>query len=118
MKIFGPAVGNKEGFDRATTAALLPCAKTPRFSGNPLLVVIMHNPEFMVNEIVENMGIDKKWYLLCVDSAIIKYHEDMLESLSDRGKWVVAKNAGHFIHADRMDLVIDETIKALDMVVV
>lgn len=115
MKVFGPGVTNKELFDRSNTASLLPFAKTPRFPGNPYLVVIVHDSEYMVNEMVESMGIDKKWYLLCVDSAVMDYHRDMLEGLSDRGKWVVAENSGHFIHADRTDLVIDEIIKALDM---
>lgn len=114
MKIFGLEVKNNEGFDRTTAASFLPSAGLPPLPHNPYLVVVIHDSEYMVNEMVESMGIDKKWYLLCVDNAVVKYHQDMLEGLSARGKWVVAEKAGHFIHADRVDLVIDEIIGALE----
>lgn len=104
---FHPSIENPEHLDRSTAKELLPSASGPRFPGDPELVVVSHDPEFNVDEMVVRLGIDKECYLQYVESAWDAYNDGLVQ-LSAKGRRVRAERSGHFIHQDRLELVVRE----------
>ncbi|KIJ37425.1 hypothetical protein M422DRAFT_69358 [Sphaerobolus stellatus SS14] len=109
-KLFHPSVPNPEGLDRSNAPTLLPYADKPKLPGSPDLIVVAHDPEYNVEEMVEKLGIDKDYYLEYVQSAWDEYNKG-LEMLSNSSRFLIAENSAHFIYKDRPDLVVHEIDK-------
>lgn len=106
VRMFHPSVPNPERLDRSNAATLLPLANKPEFPGSPPFLVVAHDPEYNVEEMVEKLGIDKDSYLKFVQSAWDEYNHG-LQELSKDSLLVIAENSAHFIYKDRPDLVIE-----------
>lgn len=112
---FHPGVGNAEYLDRSTAQELLPGASGPGFPGDPVLVVVGHDPEYNAEDMVLRLNIDKACYLRYVQSAWDEYNDGLVQ-LSSGGRQVKAERSGHFIYRDRPDLVsreIEAILKAV-----
>lgn len=107
-RYFHPGVENPEGLSRFNARELLPSASEPKFPGDPKLVVVSHDPEYNVEDMVLRLDIDKACYLRYVQSAWDEYNHGLLQLSSSGGRGVRAERSGHFIQRDRPDLVMRE----------
>lgn len=112
---FHPAVGNAEHLDRSTAQDLLPSAEAPGFRGELVVVVVGHDPEYNVEDMVQRLDIDKDCYLRYVQSAWDEYNAGLVK-LSAKGRYVGAERSGHFVYHDRPDLVVREIEAILEAI--
>ncbi|KAL7274243.1 hypothetical protein RUND412_002856 [Rhizina undulata] len=104
---FHPSVPNPEGLSRENARELLPFADRPKFQAAvEAVVVVSHDPETNVEEMVARLGIDGECYLKYVESVWEGYNKG-LQTLTERGRRMVARGSGHFIPKERPDLVVE-----------
>ncbi|KAF3927483.1 hypothetical protein ABW21_db0209557 [Orbilia brochopaga] len=112
-KLFHPSVTNTEGLWRGNIQTLLPQADFPplAYDGQkgPYITVVGHDPEVFADESTRMAGMTRTVAMQYTNPAWHIFHEKLLCLTSlERRRLIVAEGAGHFVQADRPDLVADE----------